>query len=227
MVVSRDTLVQQVTKVLIHNINTGVYVQGERLPSIESLAALLGLGRSTIRESLKELEALGIIDVRHGGGVYLRNFKSSHCAFPLAMQTMEVRGIIEVYTTINAARNATEPLIEELELLFNKMKQYAKENNYSGFAYADRQFHYRISEQTDNVLLEKYHTSLELLFNDVQNLIIRLPGSNQLALDDHEYILRAIRNHNIEQAELWARLHIDHIKEQVQSIPVEAIQQNS
>lgn len=227
MNISSDTLVQQVTKALVHYINTGIYIPGERLPSIEKLASSFGLGRSTVRESLKELESLGVIEVRHGGGVFLSNFRASHCAFPLAMQTIDARSIIEVNAAVNAARSATTLLIEELDCLFSKMKLYSDEGNLSLFAYADRQFHYRISQQTENVLIMKYHTSLELLFNDVQNLIICLPQSNQIALDDHFDLLQAIRNHDVEQAELCARRHIDHIKDQVQNIPADAIHQET
>ncbi|MBW7461156.1 winged helix-turn-helix domain-containing protein, partial [Paenibacillus sepulcri] len=53
-------------------IAAGEWKQGDKLPSVVELAALFGVGRSTIREALSALKAVGMLDIRQGGGTYIR-----------------------------------------------------------------------------------------------------------------------------------------------------------
>ena len=48
------------------------FALGERLPSERELAEQLGIGRNSLREALKVLEAMGVLEIRHGSGIFLR-----------------------------------------------------------------------------------------------------------------------------------------------------------
>src|SRR5678815_1131743 len=52
-------------------IQKGDYAQGDRLPSIMEMSRRFGVGHPTIREALKKLETMGIVEIRHGSGVYV------------------------------------------------------------------------------------------------------------------------------------------------------------
>ncbi len=57
-------------------IRSGTYVPGERLPAIMEMARSFGVGHPSVREALKQLEAVGIVEIKHGSGVYVRKGKN-------------------------------------------------------------------------------------------------------------------------------------------------------
>jgi GntR family transcriptional repressor for pyruvate dehydrogenase complex len=69
--VTRFSTVGAVAKQLLDYLTTGNFAPGTRLPPERSLAASLGVGRSTLREAMAALDVLGIIEVRPGSGAYL------------------------------------------------------------------------------------------------------------------------------------------------------------
>lgn len=64
-----DTLAQRIRSV----IDTGAYGEGQRLPTILEMARRFAVGAPTVREAVKKLQALGVVDVRHGLGVFVAN----------------------------------------------------------------------------------------------------------------------------------------------------------
>ena len=213
-----DTRVEKVTKLLINQINTNVYASGEQLPSIEQLSEMLGAGRSTIREALKELQTLGIITIKHGGGTYICEYEKSGKKISLAEQSLEARKAIEGFCARSAALNGSADLTKVLRQLYEEIQKCIDTDNMEAFIECDRRFHYQITRSVSNVLLIKYHTSLDLLFQDVQAKIVSLKGSPQTAQEDHIKIIEAIEAHNPNEAVRCAELHIDHIYEQLDII---------
>ncbi|MGQ9681876.1 MAG: GntR family transcriptional regulator, partial [Anaerolineae bacterium] len=67
----RLNLSDQVVQILRERIEQGVYGTDESLPAVSDLAIDLGVGRSTVREALKQLETMGLVSIRHGKGVYV------------------------------------------------------------------------------------------------------------------------------------------------------------
>lgn len=220
--VDKDSRVERVTKYLINRINSGEYSLSGKLPSIDKLAKELGIGRSTIRESLKELQTLGIVEIKHGEGTYLSTYfslsPSEHGKYPLAVQTVDARRAIEMYCAEYAANTANEGLIQTLTDIYKKMEECIYNKNLDFFIYYDRIFHYHISQHTSNVLIIRYHTSLELLFDDVQRMIVNLPESCYVAQRDHMNLIQAIRDQNPKKAALFAGIHIDNIARQVNEV---------
>src|SRR5690606_15932440 len=53
------------------SIRTGEYRKGDRLPAIMEMARRVGVGHPTVREALKKLEPIGVVEIRHGSGVYV------------------------------------------------------------------------------------------------------------------------------------------------------------
>lgn len=71
MVITRTKISHEISNWLIEAIRSGQYKPGERLPSVEELAAELGVGRSSVREALHKLEALGWVSLQHGKGTFV------------------------------------------------------------------------------------------------------------------------------------------------------------
>src|SRR5260370_1434476 len=69
--VSRVTLGEQVAEQLARQISEGRWRSGDKLPSESELCATLGIGRSTLREALKSLAFVGLVQMRPGDGTYV------------------------------------------------------------------------------------------------------------------------------------------------------------
>lgn len=67
----RHPLAAQTADVLLSRIRSGEWPLGGRLPGETTLAALLGVGRSTVREAIRELSGKGVLDSRQGAGVFV------------------------------------------------------------------------------------------------------------------------------------------------------------
>lgn len=71
MKISRTNIADEVSNWLLEAIRSGRYQSGEKLPSVEELAAQLNVGRSSVREALRQLQALGWITLQHGKGTFV------------------------------------------------------------------------------------------------------------------------------------------------------------
>ena len=72
----RESPVTDVARALLSQLLNGQLTPGTRLPSERQLAQTLAVGRSAIREALKALDVLGLIEVRQGDGTYLKRDSS-------------------------------------------------------------------------------------------------------------------------------------------------------
>ena len=215
--IDTDTRVERVTKLLINEINSKVYESGEKLPSIEQLSVMLGAGRSTVREAIKELQTLGVLVIKHGGGTYVCEYEDSSPNSSFYQQTLESRRCVETFCAKNAALKQNDTLIEGLRRLYDEMNEHIKRGDTDAFVECDRRFHYRITRFESNVLLIKYHTSLDLLFQNMQNRIVAIEGSPERAQEDHKRIIDAIASHNAEKAVEAVERHFASISNQLQS----------
>lgn len=71
LMISRTKIPDSVSSWLVESIRSGQFKPGDRLPSVEQLAAELGVGRSSVREALRQLEAMGWVSLQHGKGTFV------------------------------------------------------------------------------------------------------------------------------------------------------------
>src|ERR671934_1854326 len=69
--VLKQNLADRLARRIRSLIQQGEYRAGDRLPSIMEMARSFGVGHPTVREALKKLEAMGVVEIRHGSGVYV------------------------------------------------------------------------------------------------------------------------------------------------------------
>src|SRR5512137_1133155 len=119
---SRSRLYEKIASILLKRIIKGEIPVGERLPTERKLALAFQVNRSTVREALKKLESLQVIEIRHGDGVYVKDYLESpnlelisallHLDSALdeyILKTLlEVRGILVPEMASIAAVNRTE-----------------------------------------------------------------------------------------------------------------------
>ncbi len=200
-------MLNQIIEQIKFNISTGELKKGDKLPSERLMCSMFGLSRSTVREALKTLEILGLIECTHGSGYYISSNLSNTMSEPLSimmllergeiMHTHELRRALEQESAGLAATHATDDDIAVMELLIT---QIGIERDEQVKAYLDQQFHYTIARSTGNPLLMTLLNACEVLINehiqDARIQIIRKGNNEELINVQHAEILSAIKAHD-------------------------------
>jgi len=175
--VQRVRTYEQVMAQIEERILDGRLKAGDKLPSERDLAALLGVSRPSLRESLRVLEALGIVDIRPGGGadggavlvgepgsgfVNLLKLQLALGQFH-QMEVLETRIALETWCCEEAAVRATEQDHKELGLILDRMDD--PDITTDEFNRLDAAFHVRIAESTGNSLTSHLMGSLRIAIN--------------------------------------------------------------
>lgn len=214
----------QVADQLAELISRGVFVPGSRLPDEAQLAAMFGVGRSTVREALRILSARGLVAVMRGskGGAYVLRQGIEGIAeyldavLPLIIgqrlvtveQLLEARETLEVPAAYRAAKRRNDDHLAQLERCLSPPDllppQEVYENNF--------RFHLLILEAAGNPLLKAVTWPLfEVLRN--RYLRDRAPrGFWDQVLDDHRTILEALRAADSEGAAEAMRQHMGRLR---------------
>ncbi|WP_411830464.1 FadR/GntR family transcriptional regulator [Paenibacillus lautus] len=212
---------------LLQQIREGHLPPGQKLPSVVELAAAYGVGRSTIREAISALKAMGWVDVRQGGGTYVKTVLPSEpksgadLLFQGAeslVELLEVRKVLESGAASLAAERRTEQDLGRMRLALSQMEKGLNENDTSEGERADIAFHMAIAAASGNSLLIQLMESLsdhltesirktrELWFYKEQSTATRL-------LMEHQTIFDAILRQDKEQAGARIDAHLTKVEQ--------------
>jgi GntR family transcriptional repressor for pyruvate dehydrogenase complex len=215
--VSRVTLGEQVAAQIAAQIGEGFWRPGDRLPAESELCTTLRIGRSTLREALKSLAYVGMVQMRPGEGTYvldnaqgLADRIRTHGILKSEKELQDVseaRLILETELAAIAAERLEPGDLQKLEEILKAMKQ-ALEGNGEDYATLDVDFHFAIAKSSKNQLLYELLTPIR---NVLQDFIARsqsLPGIKDKAHEHHAKIVAALRQRNPEKARREMRAHL-------------------
>lgn len=166
---------EQVMSQIEERILGGHLSAGDHLPNERDLSVLLGVSRASLRESLRVLEALGVVEIRRGGegGAVLQGTPGSGFVNLLKLQlalgqfdqtdVLETRIALETWSCREAADRATTEDHAELQDLLDQMDDEDIET--AEFNALDVAFHVRIAESTGNALCAHLMQSLRTAIN--------------------------------------------------------------
>ena len=153
---------------------------GDRIPTEHEIMAALGIGRSSVREAMRHLQALGVVETRRGTGSFLkRAVSASTIHMPLSfdttarqrdvlLQTLDVRRGLEVEASMLAARRATPDDLAVMSAKLDGMERVHLEKGTAGRE--DLAFHLSIYAATHNPLfgqlLEQMREAFEHFFEE-------------------------------------------------------------
>ena len=182
-----------------------------RLPSERDLVAALGVNRSTLRERMAILEAMGFLNRSQGSGTYLAMPKSQllQLTFEMALkmkytsieQIEATREAIEIGMAKSAAENATDEDIKAIEYFLNRLlettdREYGRE--------LDHAFHMHIGAATHNpvmiMVLDSFSSSLRKVLQVRRHIMAITPKGLERTNQTHIAIFEAIRDHDPERA---------------------------
>jgi GntR family transcriptional regulator, transcriptional repressor for pyruvate dehydrogenase complex len=183
-------------------IQKGDYGQGDRLPPIMEMAKRFGVGHPTIREALKKLETMGIVEIRHGSGVYVsRSEEVLVLASPdypgtvtkkLLLDLIDTRMPLEMKSVAEAVKNATlDDLVEMRRLLKQAGDNF---DNDVVLNETNMGFHRQIAIASGNTVLLQLLDVLRDLFTEEQRLILGIFGSRDRDHREHLAILESLEN---------------------------------
>jgi GntR family transcriptional regulator, transcriptional repressor for pyruvate dehydrogenase complex len=183
-------------------IQKGDYGQGDRLPPIMEMAKRFSVGHPTIREALKKLETMGIVEIRHGSGVYVsRSDEVLVLASPdyagtvtkkLLLDLIDTRMPLEMKSVAEAVKNATlDDLVEMRQLLKKAGDNF---DNDVVLNETNMGFHRQIAIASGNTVLLQLLDVLRDLFTEEQRLILGIFGSRERDHREHLAILEALES---------------------------------
>ncbi len=204
--VFRIVLADQVKDRLLEGILSGDYPPDSRIVETQ-VARELGTSQAPVREALRGLEALGVVEITPFRGARVRR--------PTRREIIEayaVRSSLETLAARLAVPRMTDADLAELADNLEAMRAAARDDDGHGVAEADARFHSRIVELADNSTLEKVWRSLEPFSRTYITLVV--PGADpQWSADLHAPILEALERRDTEGVVDALERHFDEVSE--------------
>jgi GntR family transcriptional repressor for pyruvate dehydrogenase complex len=210
------TLTEAIAGQLIHLIMSGNYKPGERLPSEFELAARFKAGRGVVREALKALSIIGLVQVMRGKGTFVSK-RETFLTRPLSLgvkadtelrRLIEARKLVEVELAGLAAQRASSDHIRAIESCLARMQGSIDPERAEEYLDADVGFHFGIAAAADNFILSQFMTLIRNLLQQWISESLSLAGVATESLRQHRHILAAIRDHKPVAARKAMEKHI-------------------
>jgi GntR family transcriptional repressor for pyruvate dehydrogenase complex len=218
---SYDQVVQQ----LQDAIQTRKFLPGERLPTERELAERFSVGRGVVREALKSLAHLGLVESRQGSGTFVRSDPSPIVTRALTLsvaaderstsQLFDVRGILEDFAARQAALLRTDAQAKSMMEAALASNVAALAGDTQGFATADDHFHQLMGEAAGNPYLTVMIRAIKDMHTDLIVRFAEIPGSIVVASGHHIQIAKGIEARDPDAAAAGIREHIRYTDSQV------------
>lgn len=216
-----EEITEQVKRLIIE----GKLKVGDKLPSTKQMSEQFGVGRSTTREALSALKAMGLIEIRQGGGcrvirsvpadMELPELESLRMNRNTVLELLEARESLEVSNAAIAAVKHTEADSHQLRALIEEMKRSA--GNEAEGERLDLQFHLTLARATHNSIMVRLFESImnhiETAIHDIRR--VELYASTAVAerlYKEHSAIFEAIVQRDSELAAERMKQHLQHIE---------------
>ena len=194
---------------------------GDKLPSERELAEMLQVSRSSIRDAIRGLELMGLVEPRQGAGTIVRELSTEPLINPFAnalkrrqelvSELLDFRKMLEPPLAARAATHASADEISELEEILQR--QVDKVSLGEVAIAEDAEFHYNIALASGNSVVLKVLDIVMDLLKDTRTRSLQLEGRPEKSLAGHRRILSAIKRHDAEAAKAAMRRHIEDVEE--------------
>jgi GntR family transcriptional repressor for pyruvate dehydrogenase complex len=200
---------------------------GRPLPSERILARRFGVSRGSVRDALRMLEMLGLLEMRHGQGTFPRELSVDRLVVPLANvltyrsdlqdELMDVRRMFEPAVARAAALRVTAEDLTAFERVLDAQRRKLKTGQ-SAIA-EDTAFHAALARSTRNRVIVHIMETLNNLLVESRKQTLRQKGRPERSLEGHEAIVTAVRQRDPDAAARAMHDHIDQIANLVHNAP--------
>ena len=220
----RRTLADRVAETLKRRILSGVYAAGTKLPPELTLAEQLDVNRFTVREAMKELEQLHLIERRAGAGTVVLDYRE-HASFDVIEDVvldesgvvntkvlgdlLETARIVSAEMAALAADRRTAEDLGTVDVIVAKMRS---EKNLSKLFWLDFDFNWALAGAARNVVPRLFLNSVRGLLDKYTHLLETLYVSPGSLTEGYEHVVEAIRQRDPERARslvkwIWTGRH--------------------
>lgn len=199
---------------------SGKFRLGEQLPPEVSLAERFGVHRSTVREGIRLLEETGMLRRKSQKRLVVSVPDGNHLAGrtvqSFIMREITVRDLYEANLAFDpilarlAATSASSAQVARLHRNVDETREVTE--NHPRLAELDAEFHLLVCEATGNEIFQTMRQPLHDLFMPMVSELIDNIDTSGWMLEAHERILTAIENRDGDEAEKWARRHMEDFK---------------
>lgn len=216
--IARIPVVQQVVDSMKSYIASDSVEVGQKLPTEKEWCEQLAVGRGTVREAFRVLEAKGLVEIKPGRGAFVargKELEQNDIIEWFVQNEVELKDYIEVRSAIEpmvarlVALKAADSELEQLEKIHNRFIRAVGENDFAGMAKYDEKFHRYMVECTKNKMLIFINRKIDECIWDFRLKTFQVPRNAQNAISAHGKIVRALRDRDPEVAELYAKRHIE------------------
>ncbi|MGX2997017.1 FadR/GntR family transcriptional regulator [Streptomyces sp. JNUCC 64] len=200
---------------------------GAVLPPEPELMELLGVSRNSLREALKGLQAMGIVEIRHGFGTYVgpmsmapmmeglvfRTVAGHYRGEESLLQLLELRAALETGLVSRLAGRLPAGDLAELEELTARMEVLAEAGE--SLFETDRAFHATLYRGLGNPLLGEVLEAFWEAFHRVRTDLVKVPRDARTTCRQHREILDAVRSGDVLRAEQAVQDHFGHIRDRL------------
>jgi len=231
--IQRTSVTAQAIEQIKKSLLSGEYQPGDKLSTETELSAALGVGRSTVREAIRTLEAMGYVELRPGRGAFVRITREEDAEaqasvarawFTESEETLlefaQLRRLLEPEAAALAALHACAQGKAELTAALDAFcDAVQKGSDGATLSAADRLFHTTLIRESGNRLLYQFYQQTETLFTaySVRSFTAR-PDTPPHTLQEHRRILDAVLAGDAAAAEEAMRLHLTIADQRISNI---------
>lgn len=212
-----EEVAEQIQKLIIE----GRLKPGDKLPPERELAEMFQVSRSSVRDAIRTLELIGLVEPRQGEGTVVCDLSVDSLVHPLATMLLrkrelvgelqEVRRMIEPPLAARAAKHASPEEIAHLEDILRRQGEKIERGDVA--IEEDSEFHYAIATAARNSVVLKVLDVLMDLLRECRQRSLQVEGRLQRSFEGHRRILSAIQQRDAAGAEAAMRQHVEEIEE--------------
>jgi GntR family transcriptional repressor for pyruvate dehydrogenase complex len=196
---------------------------GDKLPPERELAAMMQVSRPSLREALRALSMMNVLEVKQGSGTYVTSLETEllleHLDFVLSLdessliELFEARKIVEIGIAGLAAQRITEEELAELEAGLARSRETL--HHPVDFLRADEQLHKTITQAARNPIMSRVIDSISRLLMVSRSRTVEITGVREQTVEDHRVIVAALKRHDPEAAQEAMLQHLNHVEQRL------------
>lgn len=217
--IKRESVAEMVARRILDMVTSKSLKPGDQLPPERDLAEQLNVSRPSVREAIRGLSILGVVQSRQGGGAYITKLDGDALLGPirffLSLDNMNIpdlydaRSLVEGDVARRAAINMNDIQIEALENIL--IQQEATLEDASEFRLSDFKFHEAIWIGSGNSFLKRIGESLNALGLEFRRRASEKPEVLAQSLQDHRVLFNALKARDPAAAALAAEKHMQNV----------------
>jgi DNA-binding FadR family transcriptional regulator len=226
----RLPLATQAAKVILDRVASQEWPVGWKLPGEAALAAELGVGRSTVREAIRELAGRGVLATRQGAGVFVVSAEPVE-DWETVLRRAEIADIVEGRIAIEtesahrAARRRTPRDLVAIRAALARRAEAAPDASDAEYVDVDLEFHRAVVAAAHNPVLAELFDSFRPRVREAMIDLVAIAGPAARSAHDqdvHAEIVAAIRDRDPERAAAVSRAHLAGIHDRMEISPGES-----